>query len=286
MAHDSAIAPRLPPARLSVVLAREAPTAIVLRRGPSKVVGTFGWNREDDTISVGQWLKGRIYEDACDLSPDGKYFLYSAMNGKRASETQGEWTAFSFAPYLKAIGLWRCPRAFGAGGLFLSNTDYWLSGDDSQILLRMETYGQKLRRLGDDAAIAAGIDLRKPIESTRFIRDGWASLSLPRARCYIWEKSLPHGWRLRRLVGAGGPLLKDDDRRGTWHDEYALVSPYDEIHPHSLWSWADWDPVQSRLVWTSRGKLFAGSVTASGLGEAKELHDFNNEHFEELKAPY
>ena len=49
------------PARLHVILAREAPKAVIFRRGPSGRVCTLGWDLETDTFTMGQWLKGRIY---------------------------------------------------------------------------------------------------------------------------------------------------------------------------------------------------------------------------------
>ena len=70
------------PARVHIILAREAQTAIAIRRGPSKSVCIIGWDRRRDIFTVGQWLRGRIYERRCDLSPEGKHFIYFAMNGK------------------------------------------------------------------------------------------------------------------------------------------------------------------------------------------------------------
>src|SRR5437667_11968152 len=58
------------PARLHVLFAREAKIGLVIRRGPSKSVCTVLWNRERDTFKLGQWMRGRIYERRCDLSPD------------------------------------------------------------------------------------------------------------------------------------------------------------------------------------------------------------------------
>ena len=59
------------PARVHVILARNADYGIIIRRGPSKTVCTIGWDRKRDRFEVGQWMRGRIYERRCDLSPDG-----------------------------------------------------------------------------------------------------------------------------------------------------------------------------------------------------------------------
>lgn len=72
--------PEKVPARLHVILAREASKAVVFRRGPSGCVCTLGWDLETDTFTMGQWLKGRIYEYRSDLSPDGKHMIYFATD--------------------------------------------------------------------------------------------------------------------------------------------------------------------------------------------------------------
>jgi hypothetical protein len=92
-------------ARIHVLLASDAPVGLVIRRSPSKCVATLLWNRMKDEFQLGQWLKGRIYERRSDLSPDGKHFLYFAMNGKWQTEARGSWTAISRAPYLKALAI-------------------------------------------------------------------------------------------------------------------------------------------------------------------------------------
>ena len=75
-------------ARLHVILAREAPKAVVFRRGPSGCVCTLGWDLETDTFTMGQWLKGRIYEYRSDLSPDGKFMIYFATDYRRPDTIQ------------------------------------------------------------------------------------------------------------------------------------------------------------------------------------------------------
>ena len=68
--------------RLYAILARESHRAVVFRRGPSKQVLLVSWNTDTDAFTEGQWLKGRIYERRCDLSPDGELLLYFAANWK------------------------------------------------------------------------------------------------------------------------------------------------------------------------------------------------------------
>ncbi|MFN3651614.1 MAG: hypothetical protein ACK47B_18715 [Armatimonadota bacterium] len=69
--------PRVPP-RLHFYLARAAPVGLLLRRGPTEWVRLIGWNTEDDTFEPGAWFRGRIYAEKCDLSPDGRLFVYFA----------------------------------------------------------------------------------------------------------------------------------------------------------------------------------------------------------------
>ncbi len=66
------------PARVHAILARNADTAVIFRRGPSNRVATIDWDLKNDTFELGQWLHGRIYEYRCDLTPDGKYLIYFA----------------------------------------------------------------------------------------------------------------------------------------------------------------------------------------------------------------
>lgn len=111
-------------ARLHVILARNERTGIIIRRGPSKSVCTILWDRKTDKFKLGQWLRGRIYERRSDLSPDGKHFIYFAMNGKWESETKGAWTAISKTPYLKAISLFAKGDCWNGGGLFMTDKNF------------------------------------------------------------------------------------------------------------------------------------------------------------------
>ena len=45
-----------PPARLFVALSQNKKRNVVFRRGPSRHIATFLWNRETDKFTLGQWL--------------------------------------------------------------------------------------------------------------------------------------------------------------------------------------------------------------------------------------
>jgi hypothetical protein len=61
------------------------------------------WHTDTDQFDEGQWLKARIYERRCDLSPDGKLLTYFAANHKQPYYS---WTAISKPPFLTALALW------------------------------------------------------------------------------------------------------------------------------------------------------------------------------------
>jgi hypothetical protein len=111
-----------PPCRLFVLLAREAPVAVILRRGPSTWYHVIRWRTNTDRFEHGAWFRGRIYEERCDLSPDGELLLCFALQGRRwQSSYKGSWTAVSRAPWLHALALWPQGDTWGGGGRFLTN---------------------------------------------------------------------------------------------------------------------------------------------------------------------
>lgn len=275
------------PARLHVLLARSAPVGVVIRRGPSKQVATLLWTRQSDEFELGQWLKGRIYERRCDLSPDGRYLLYFAMNGKWKSESCGAWSAISRAPYLKAIAMFPKGDCWNGGGLWTSDTTYWLNESgappvwhtvlhDTDELLRDRTY-QPPERFNNECL---------GVYYPRLLRDGWRLMRRSQPSDFagvdVFEKPLPHGWTLRKIAHSGGPHARG---RGVYWDEHELVppGPGDSIKQPE-WEWAEQDG--DRLVWAERGKLMSGEMAAHGLAHVACLRDFNGMAFQTSQAPY
>src|ERR1700694_5923621 len=108
--------------RLFVYLARSAPIALVLRRGPSSWARLSIWHTDTDTFEHGQWFKGRVYEHRCDVSPDGSLFVYFARKGGGPSLGKlhvDSWVAISRSPWFTALALWPVGGTYCLGGFFV-----------------------------------------------------------------------------------------------------------------------------------------------------------------------
>jgi hypothetical protein len=110
--------------RLFVIMAQRSPRAVILRRGPSRWYHLIRWNTAKDEFEYGAWFKGRIYEERCDLSPDGELFVYFALQDSRwQTSYHGAWTAVSRAPWLHALALWPEGSTWGGGGRFVADRE-------------------------------------------------------------------------------------------------------------------------------------------------------------------
>jgi len=269
------------PARLHVLLARDAKTGVVLRRGPSKSVCTIGWDRQDDTFTVGQWLHGRIYERRCDLSPDGKYMIYFAMNGKWDSAAKGAWTAISLAPYLKAVLLWPKGDCWNGGGLFTGRRRYWLNGGDCH-----DPPIGMCRALKPDPTFPWHESYGGECLGVYYIRlqrDGWKlRVSQEPGHQVRFQKPLGDRWTLRKLAHA---QMISPPGKGCYFDGHQLVDrDTGTVHEHPTWEWAERDG--DRIVWAEEGRLFACPLAELAELVPRLLFDFNDMAFEPLQAPY
>ncbi len=74
-----------------------------------------------DRLHKGSRFYGRLFPERCDVSPDGKLFVYFALRGRKTGESSepATWTAVCSPPWLKAHLF--CPNGstWGGGGLFL-----------------------------------------------------------------------------------------------------------------------------------------------------------------------
>lgn len=113
---------------------------------------------------------------------------------------------------------------------------------------------------------------------------GWVRRESPSClpNVTVFTKPLPKGWVLEKSahasvdprVGSGGCY----DTHRLLHQESGTVVDHPE------WEWADLD--RKRLVWVTKGVLYAAKIHGKGLGEVKSLHDFSDMAFEAMAAPY
>jgi len=269
-------------ARLHVLLARDAPTGVVIRRGPSRHVAVIGWDRARDRFAVGQWLYGRIYERRCDLSPDGEHLLYFAMNGRWHTKVKGSWTAVSRAPHLKASTLLAKGDCWNGGGLFLSAREYWVNGGHGHDVLHDDSGLMRSRKYPWHESYGGECP---GVYYVRLQRNGWELKSSSGAqtdRVTVFEKRVGDRWVLRKLAHATIPHRIG---RGCYFDEHQLCNARDQTTLDlPTWEWADLD--RRRLVWAEQGSLFSGYLGAKGLKDVERLYDFNPLRFERLEAPY
>ncbi len=269
------------PARLHVLLASKAPVGVVFRRGPANAVCSMLWDRRNDTFELGQWMRARIYERRADLSPDGRHLIYFAMNGRWSSKSRGSWTAISRAPWLKAKVLLGKGDCWLGGGLFTSNSRYWLNGcheviEDSKEVER----DLKFQPTGSYGGECASVYYR------RLQRDGWILKDRLDAGISdvftVFEKPLPHGWILRKYAHAE---VRPGPGKGCYWDEHEVEhAGLARRITFPKWEWADRDG--ETLVWAEGGCLHRAAVRAKEIGEARLLHDFNGMKFERRVAPY
>ncbi|MBL4685029.1 MAG: hypothetical protein JKY37_10595 [Nannocystaceae bacterium] len=263
--------------QLYVILARNAPTAIVFRRGPSKQVRLIRWNLSSDSFECGQWFKGRIYERRCDLSPSGQRLVYFASNGKRT------WTAISNPPFLTALALWFNDSTWGGGGHFTTDNDVLINHLPGQMTPNPDQGQPKIRHSrGGELGGGGGED--DPICHVRMVRDGWQLVSEGVTGEYSydqwasWVFSAPQLYEKQNgMPGKRKRVLRQNlraigEKQG---DTYVLDYEVDGVSLGRC-HWADWDRSGDLLISRS-GRLLRAAYPYE---EEREIADFGNQEFE------
>jgi hypothetical protein len=209
--------------------------------------------------------------------------IYFAMNGFWDSEVRGAWTAVSRAPWLKAIALYAKGDCWHGGGLFLDNQCYWLNNGYGHDVLAETSEVNRDDEFEPDEDFGGECP---GVYYVRLQRDGWVlkggGAKAGSGKAAIFEKCLPMGWALRKIVHAevGPPKGK-----GCYWDEHELVSEEGVVQQFPDWEWAECDG--RRLVWATNGCLYASPIiTEKELGPGKLLHDFSSMKFRRVAAPY
>lgn len=285
-------------ARLFILLAPEAPVGVIFRRGPSGQVLLIKWNLQLDTFEHGQWLRGRVYERRCDLSPDGELLLYFASDQRRAISS---WTALSRPPYFSALALWPKNNTFGGGGVFESRTKILLDRQEWEGTQVTEGFSIPEWLDVDLLGRRGGwedFDLSSPW-SLRLRREGWNLLQHPtgtkdelgaKMRLELdppltWQKTHPlqsDEFAIQmKILGIGG------ENRPAVVTEYSIVGMdgYRSLIGES--EWADWSQ-NGDLLFAQSGCLFRLCCKNGRFGPIEEselVADFNDLEFHRCEAP-
>lgn len=281
--------------RLYAIFARKAPMGVVFRRGPSKRVLLVLWRTDADEFVEGQWLKGRVYERRCDLSPSGQRLIYFAADYKKPYFS---WTAVSRPPYLTAVALWPKGDAWGGGGLFAREDEILLNHkpDETELAegfslprhLKARPFGER-PGWGEDS----------PIMDARLERDGWQKVQTARAvshrlgapvgitfdRPEVWARPHPSSQRYElRSVTHG---LHESD--GPWYiTEHAVIDRHARAEVSlGRTDWADWLP-SGDLAYASGGSLYRLGLVNGELSppaDARLLIDLTDRAFRPLEPP-
>ncbi|KAB7772551.1 hypothetical protein [Xanthomonas maliensis] len=284
--------------RLYVLLARQARTGVIFRRGPSKQVQLIGWDLARDRFTPGQWFKGRLYERRCDLSPSGRLLVYFAAKYKGEF---GTWTALSRPPFLTALALWPKGDAWGGGGMFENERSLLLNHrpQPGRTPFPLPTgfglpHDMRVKPCGQWSG--GGED--EPIDSLLRRRDGWKERDAGEgerggrrsgvlyrfSRPRIWEKRGPQGWRLQSLLQAVGR------ENGAWYalDHRVCDGDGNVLVDLPGSDWADWD--DGDLVVARAGCLYRlaqADLLRYRHDEAvlRLLQDFRDARFAAMAAP-
>lgn len=251
--------------RLHVIPATGCSLALVLRRGPSRQVASLLWDRASGAVTMGQWMKGRIYEHRSDISPDGRHLIVFAGDGQRW------WTAISRAPWLRAITFLPQDHTWHGGGAFDAEGRVFFNGQAAPDVLpdKLKPAPQTAFPHGTDGFHMGGL------YAARMGLRGWTDNG-GESYAMTLEKQAKGGWSLRQTVALGAR------NRALVSIRHVLVRSGEETATD--WDWAE--PWNGGLQVARAGALWSVPLTETGPGESTLIHDFNTMTFEAIPAPY
>ncbi len=91
--------------------------------------------KNNEKLHLGSRFYGRFYPSRCDISPDGRHFLYFAMgHSKKYQKNFPAWTAICSPPQITAQFLLGHYDTWGGGGAFLSENKIFINNTGAEPL--------------------------------------------------------------------------------------------------------------------------------------------------------
>jgi hypothetical protein len=290
----SAKNPPIHPARLFVLLAREAPIGVIFRRGGSDWTQMIKWHTDSDTFELGQWLRGDVKEYNGDLSPDGKLLLYHIYHKRLyyQLEAQGRkpdkllyYTAICKPPYFTALELWQ--NVNSPSGQFIDNTTVQLYPYSNPELQPIRTVAQTPLNFELRNHDIEWTGPRITEKNVFLTNQGWETIQIGKYDVgilnppHIWSKSSN---KLSLYASHFGHDFSGkqggSDNQLTY--SVSILNSGTDILLKSV-NWADFDQ-QGRLVLAKQGKLFSAALQNGEL-HLTELADFNANKPDPQPAP-
>jgi len=184
------------PPRLYGIPASDAPVVGVIRRGPGRWCQVGRWHVARGTYEPGAWLRGRLYPQRCDVSPDGRWLAYFTLHPAADWELGWTYVAISRLPWLYALAAWGTGGTWTRGAHFVADRSVREVGEPEHGTL-------PLARLG------AGLALTRPASFAVERRRGWveAEGSPPRHPDDAWDERRAESLRMTKpRPGADGAI--------------------------------------------------------------------------------
>jgi hypothetical protein len=232
------MAPRQYKSRIHLLVAKTAPTLVILQRKRAKLFHVVTVDTKRRQVEEGSWFRGKLYVKRCDVSFDGKHMVYLAMGSKGNT-----WNGICRLPWLSTLTEAENMGSWFGGGYFadkkILRTNGWGSPDFNPpkraiAPFTLEPYGSRyggedlgvvyerlardgFKRLGDNWGTQRNLGTRK-LQMVCDGDDGWG-----------WQCSRHHPMLKVRYAG----YLEHGYTFAFWLDE----------HPELLAdaSWANWD---------------------------------------------
>jgi hypothetical protein len=241
------------PPRLFGIPALDAPVVAVLRRGPSGWMSVGRWEVSSMTYEQGSWLRGTIYPQRCDLSPDGRWLCYFALKGSARWSLGSTYIAISKLPWLTALAAWATCGTWTSGLHYERDPSVWRVTDPNE---------------GGLAALRGRVGLAVTAPASFLVerRRGWreAEGSPPRDPSDMWderrvadltlEKPRPGDHGVKLAVSGEYAAFRSGTR--TRAVAYRIVASEQET-PLAGVQWAEWAADGRLLVATHAGELQA-----------------------------
>jgi hypothetical protein len=244
------------PPRIFGIPAADAPVIAVLRRGPSDWFHVGRWDIEHAAYEPGAWVRGTIYPQRCDLSPDGRFLCYFMLIGGADWSAGTTFIAISKLPWVHALAAWGTAGTWTRGAHFVDSGAAAVEAPDEGVI--------------DATQLRYGLATTIPATFAVERRRGWEETTDTPARSDddLWDERRADRVTMRkprpgradappvelRVRGRYAAFRQGPIGNEPVETQYALArgadeSPLGDVH------WAEWDAQGRLLVATKSGLL-------------------------------